>query len=148
MKKFRFSLDLVLSYKQQILDVLMGEHAEILARLHAQEDLIEALRRQYHDYNADYRERSAWGLPITEAMIAEANLRALEREIDNQLKRLDEIRAEEEQKREEVIEGKKDTSALEKLKEKKWKEHQKAEQKSEEAFIEEFVTTARLSAGQ
>jgi len=148
MKKFRFSLDMVLSYKQQILDVLMGEHAEVLQRLHAQEDLLEALWQQYRDYNADYRARGAYGLSITEAMIAEANLRSLEREIERQTDRLHELQAEEEAKREEVIEGKRDTASLEKLKDKKWKEYQKAEQKSEETFIEEFVATARLSAGQ
>ena len=31
MKKFKFSLDSVLSYKQQVLDALQGEHDDILA---------------------------------------------------------------------------------------------------------------------
>ena len=41
MKKFQFSLDSVLSFKQQVLDSLKSEHAEILAQVHAQEDVLE-----------------------------------------------------------------------------------------------------------
>ena len=41
MKKFKFALDTVLSYKQQVLGVLQGEHAEAVARVRAQEELLE-----------------------------------------------------------------------------------------------------------
>ena len=37
MKKFKFALDTVLSYKEQVLGVLQGEHAEAVARVRAQE---------------------------------------------------------------------------------------------------------------
>ena len=43
MKKFQFSLEKVLSYKQQRQDALRSEHAEILAQVHAQEALVESL---------------------------------------------------------------------------------------------------------
>ena len=33
MKKFKFALDTVLSYKKQVLDALRGEHAEALAKV-------------------------------------------------------------------------------------------------------------------
>ena len=41
MKKFKFSLDSVLSYKQQVLDALKGEHAAILMRVREQEERLE-----------------------------------------------------------------------------------------------------------
>ena len=44
MKKFKFALDTVLSYKQQVLGVRQGEHAEAAARVRAQEELLEKLR--------------------------------------------------------------------------------------------------------
>ena len=44
MKKFKFALDTVLSYKEQVLGVLQGEHAEAVARVRAQEELLEKLR--------------------------------------------------------------------------------------------------------
>ena len=51
-------------------------------------------------------------------------------------------------KRLEVVEAKKDTSSIEKLREKKLDSYNKAVQKSEELIIEEFVTTARVMAAQ
>ena len=47
MKKFKFSLDSVLSYKQQVLDSLKGEHAAILAQVRAKEAVVEGLEREY-----------------------------------------------------------------------------------------------------
>lgn len=67
----------------------------------------------------------------------------LENDIERETAKLAEIRKKEEAKREEVIEAKKETSSLEKLKDKKLELYQKAVQKSEETFIEEFVVSAR-----
>ena len=146
MKKFKFSLDTVLSYKQQVLEALQGEHALALAAVREQEALLENLWQEYRDYNAEYRRRAEEGLPLTEALMYQNGLRAAEQEIQRQTARLEELRAEEEKRREKVVEAKKDTSSIEKLKEKKLDDYHKAEAKSEEAFIEEFVSTMRVNA--
>ena len=146
MKKFKFSLDTVLSYKQQVLEALQGEHALALAAVREQETLLENLWQQYRDYNAEYRHRAEEGLPLTEALMYQNGLRAAEQEIQRETQRLEELRAEEEKRREQVIEAKKDTSSIEKLREKKLDAYHKAEAKSEEAFIEEFVSTMRVNA--
>lgn len=146
MKKFKFSLDTVLSYKQQVLEALQGEHALALAAVRGQEELLEELWQEYRDYNAEYRRRAEEGLPLTEALMYQNGLRAAEREIQQETAHLEELRAEEEKKREAVVEAKKDTSSIEKLKEKKLDAYHKAEAKSEEAFIEEFVSTVRVNA--
>ena len=146
MKKFKFSLDTVLSYKQQVLEALQGEHALALAAVREQEALLENLWKQYRDYNAEYRRRAEEGLPLTEALMYQNGLRAAEQEIQRETRRLEELRAEEEKRREKVIEAKKDTSSIEKLREKKLDAYHKAEAKSEEAFIEEFVSTMRVNA--
>lgn len=146
MKKFKFSLDTVLSYKQQVLEALQGEHALALAAVREQEALLERLWRQYRDYNAEYRQRAEEGLLLTEALMYQNGLRAAEREIQMETARLEELRAEEEKRREKVVEAKKDTSSIEKLKEKKLDDYHRAEAKSEEAFIEEFVSTMRVNA--
>mgnify|MGYP002509480044 CR=1 FL=1 len=146
MKKFKFSLDTVLSYKQQVLEALQGEHALALAAVRAQEELLEGIWRQYREYNAEYRRRAEEGLPLTEALMYQNGLRAGEQEIQRETQRLEELQAEEEKKREAVVEAKKDTSSIEKLKEKKLEAYHKAEAKSEEAFIEEFVSTVRVNA--
>ncbi len=146
MKKFKFSLDTVLSYKQQVLEALQGEHALALAAVRAQEELLEDLWQGYRDYNAEYRQRAEEGLPLTEALMYQNGLRAAEQEIQRETRQLEELQAEEEKKREAVVEAKKDTSSIEKLKEKKLDAYRRAEAKSEETFIEEFVSTMRVNA--
>ena len=146
MKKFKFSLDTVLVYKSQVLDALRGEHAVILAQVRAQEDVLEQVQRRYHDCNEEYRIRKAEGLTIMDATFYQSGLRALEMEIQKETRKLEELRRQEEKKREQVVEAKKDTSSLEKLKDKKLDQYQKAVQKSEEALIDEFVSAARINS--
>lgn len=144
MKKFKFPLDTVLSYKQQVLDALRGEHAAILAEVHAQEEWVEHLWQEYRAYSEEYRQRTAEGLVMTEALMYQTGLRSIEREIQRETEKLDALRAKEEAKRAEVVEAKKDTSSIEKLREKKLDAYHKEEAKSEEVFIEEFVSTMRV----
>ena len=147
MKKFKFALDTVLSYKQQVLGVLQGEHAEAAARVRAQEELLEKLWREYRDCNEDYRDRALEGMPVTEALMYQSALRAAEQEIQQETRRLEELEAEAEKRREAMVEAKKETSSIEKLKEHKLEDYHKAEQKAEEVLIDEFVSSARARAG-
>ena len=146
MKKFKFSLDSVLSYKQQVLDALKGEHAEILAQVHAQEDVLEAVWRQYRDCNEEYSQRKAEGMTITDALVYQNGLRVLERNIQRETDKLEELRRKEEQKRQEVVDAKIDTSSIEKLKEHKLEDYNKAVMKDEEKLIDEFVSSAQARA--
>lgn len=148
MKKFRFSLETVLDYKQEVLSALQTEHATILARVHAQEDLLEELENYYRDLDAEFTQRKLEGITILDAMQYEQYLRATERQIEEAAEILERLRAEAEAKRLEVVEAKKDTSSIEKLREKKLDSYNKAVQKSEELIIEEFVTTTRVMAAQ
>lgn len=145
MKKFKFSLDTVLDYKQQVLDALKGEHATILAQVREQENVLENVWQDYRSCNEEYRERKVTGLTIIEATFYQNGLRALEIDIQRETDRLSELQKQEEKKREEVVEAKKDTSSLEKLRGKKLDLYQKAVQKSEEQFIEEFVSATRVN---
>ena len=145
MKKFKFSLDTVLAYKQQILEALQGEHAAILAQVHQQEEVLEAVWQRYRSCNEEYRERKAEGLTIIDATLYQNGLRALEMEIQRETDKLEALRRKEEAKRSQVVEAKKDTSSLEKLKDKKLDLYQKEFQKAEERLIEEFISTTRAN---
>ena len=144
MKKFKFALDSVLSYKQQVLDALKGEHAAILAQVREQEDRLEAVWQDYRAYNEEYCQRKAEGISIADAMIYQSGLRALERDIQRETDRLQELRKQEEAKRQEMVEAKIDTSSIEKLKEHKLEDYNKAVQKAEENLIDEFVSSRRI----
>ena len=146
MKKFKFSLETVLAYKQQVLESLQTEHAAIIARVHAQEGLLETLWRNYEAYSAEYRTRCEEGIAVTDALACQANLRAREREIKEASEHLEQLRHEEEAKRMEVVEAKQETSSIEKLREKKLNTYNAAIAKSEEQFIEEFVSSRRSVA--
>lgn len=146
MKKFKFSLDSVLSYKEQVLESLQGEHAAILARVRDQEAVLEGVWQDYRDCNEEYRQRKAEGLSIADAMFYQNGLRVLESEIDRETRQLEELRRQEEAKRQEVVDAKIDTSSIEKLKEHKLEDYHKAVQKAEEALIDEFVSSARARA--
>lgn len=145
MKKFKFSLDTVLSYKQQVLDVLKGEHAAALAQVRDQEQVLEELWGQYQECNEEYRVRKAEGMTIMDATFYQSGLRALEQDIQRETEKLEKLRAKEEAKRNEMIEAKVDTSSLEKLKGKKLDLYQKAVEKDEEKLIDEFISAARVN---
>jgi len=146
MKKFTFSLDKVLDYKEQIFESAKTEHAEALANVHRQEDFLEKLWQDYRDYNDEFCENKLKGMMITEAMIFESGLRVMESEIQKATEHLAKLRDIEEAKRNAMVEAKRETATLEKLKEKKFEAYQKAVQKSEEAFIDEFVSSSRASS--
>ena len=146
MKKFKFSLDSVLSYKEQILESLQGEHAAIIAEVREQEEVLEAAWQEYRDCDAEYSRRKAEGITITDAMVYQNGLRVLERNIQRETDKLEQLRKKEEAKRQEVVNAKIDTSSIEKLKEKKLELYNKEAAKSEEVLIDEFVSSARARA--
>ena len=146
MKKFRFSLETVLDYKQQVLDALQKEHGVIMAQVKEQEEYLAGLEADYRDMDAEFCQRKLEGITILDAMRYEQYLRAMERQIQQAVYRLEELRRQEEAKRLEVVAAKQDTSSIEKLKGKKLDSYNKAVQKSEEAMIDEFVSTTRAMA--
>ena len=146
MKKFKFALETVLSYKQQVLDALEAEHAAAVAKVRAQEKILDAVWQEYRDCNAQYREKKAEGITITEAMIFESSLRSAELHIQRETDRLEKLQQEAEKKREEMVEAKIDTSSLEKLKDKKLEQYRKDEQKDQELLVDEFISSTRTAS--
>lgn len=147
MKKFRFSLETVLDYKQQALDAIRAEHGAILARVRAQEEVVDGLEGEHRQVDGEFSQRKLEGLTILDALNYEQYLRALEREIQAARQKLEHLRQQEEKKRAQVVEARKETATIEKLKEHKLEDYRKAAQKAEELQIEEFVSTTQAMAG-
>ena len=146
MKKFQFSLDTGLDYKQQVLTSLQSEHGAILLRVRQQEEVLEQTEHAHRELNEEFTRRRAEGISIKDALMLESGLRVLERDIDREAQKLLALQKQEEKKRDEVIEAKKETSSLEMLRDKKLEQYRKEEAKQDELFIEEIVTTARVMA--
>ncbi len=143
MKKFQFSLETVLDYKQQVLDSVQVEHGAIVAQVRQQEEVLLAAEERYKRTNLEFCEKKTTGLTIADAMGYEVGLRVLEQEIFRETLKLEELRQQEAAKREELVSCKVDTTSLEKLKEKKLAGYNKATVKSEELFIDELVSSTR-----
>ena len=146
MKKFSFPLETVLDYKNQALDALRMEHGAILAQVRAQEKVIEDLETEYRQSDADFTQRKLEGINILDAMSYETYLRSLERKLQEEYRKLERLQKREEEKRAQVVEARKETATIEKLKEHKLEDYRRAEQKEEEKRIEEFVSNTRAMA--
>lgn len=146
MKKFFFSLDTVLSYKEQVLDGLKAEHVRILMKVRECENVIERMEAEHRRCAIEFRDSKMKGMKISDIHTYEHYLEALGIKIRKKYEELEKLKVQEEAKRSEVVEAKKETSSIDKLKEKKFKEYEKEVQKEEEQFIEEFVTTKRAMA--
>lgn len=147
MKRFQFSLETVLDYKQQVLSALQTEHALLLGQLRAQEEVLRGLEEQYRTTDTQFSQQKMEGIAMGAALGYERYLRVMEHKIQEELRQLERLKRQEEDKRGQVVAARQDTSSLEKLREKKLESYHKAVQKGEEAMIEEMVSAARVMAG-
>lgn len=143
MKKFYFALDTVLNYKEQVLENLQGEHARIIAERVECERGIEALEQEQQDCMDELEEKKLRGISINDMQTYDRFLTSLRRKIERERQRLAEILIREERKREQVVEARKETASITKLKEKKRAQYDKEVQKADEQFIDEFVSNKR-----
>ncbi|MFT4005471.1 MAG: flagellar export protein FliJ [Lacrimispora sp.] len=140
MKKFSFPLDTVLNYKDQVLDNLKNEHAQILAKVAQQEKWINTLADQRSSACIRFQEEIRNGIAINVMREYESYITYMQQKILAEQGILQRLKRREEQKRAEVVEARKETASIEKLKEKKLVQYNKDVLRSEELFIEEFVS--------
>ncbi len=136
MKRFKYRLETVLDYKNQILDNLKTEHA---VNVNRKQEEIKGLHNELTGFENEFDRAKETGIAIENYRLFDMCIGRMEEIIDQEKERLKVLRKQEEEKKQQVITAKVDTSKFEKLKEKKLKEYQKEEAKADEAFIEEFV---------
>ena len=146
MKKFQFSLESVLGYKQQVLESLQNEHAILIQKMRQQEERLRQMEESYRAWNEEFRQAEMEGITVAEVMGYESGLRFWEKEIAQQRQTVLQCQQEVEQKRRQVVAARQETASLEKLREKKQEEYRKAVQKGEELFIEEVVAAQKAMA--
>lgn len=144
MKQFQYRLETVLAYKTQVLDNLKIEHAALLQNVNRKQEEIRILNRDLAGMEDDFDRTKEQGATIQHYRLFDMRIGRMEEIIDEENERLKVLKKQEDDKKQEVISAKVDTSKFEKLKDKKYEEYQKAVAKADEAFIEEFVSnTAR-----
>lgn len=145
MKKFHFSLDTVLGYKQQVLDNLRAEHAAAVKKVTEEEAIIADLNYRHQELNAAFRMEEQEGMTIAQAKSYEVGLRALEKQVQVETERLRVLEREAEKRRILVVTARQETASLEKLREQKLDGYHKTIQKMDEQFIDELVSAARVT---
>lgn len=144
MKQFQYRLETVLAYKTQVLDNLKVEHAALLQNVNRKQEEIRILNQDLAGMEDDFDRTKEQGATIEHYRLFDMRIGRMEEIIDEENERLKVLKKQEDDKKQEVISAKVDTSKFEKLKDKKYEEYQKAVAKADEAFIEEFVSnTAR-----
>ena len=145
MAKFNFSLQKIMNFKQQRLDVSMSELQNLQVALTNCENEIIATNEEYDNVGRDLDEKSQLGITPSEVITYNAYLHSLIKKANQlQTKKMN-IQSAIETKKVEVVEFKTDLKGLEKVKDKQYKEYQKGEQKKAEQTIEEFVVQQGIS---
>ena len=140
MKKFKFSLETVLSYKEQIENNLRTEHAAALKQVMQQEQKIEELKAKETKTREELNDYRSGGFKVLEIQTFEKYLSYLKGEINREMMVLAGLKRKEEEKRREFLQARTETKSITKLKEKRLEEYHKLESKLEELNIEEFIS--------
>ena len=144
MKRFKYRLETVLDYKTQVLDNLKTEHAVIIQKVNRKQEEILGLHRELTGFESEFDRAKEEGATIENYRLFDMCIGRMEEMIDEEKGRLKVLKRQEDEKKQEVITAKVDTSKFEKLKDKKLKEYQKAVMKADEVFVEEFVSNTAL----
>ena len=143
MRRFHFQLEKVLDYKNQILDNLVGEEAAIMAKIREEEGIRTGLDKEYEDCCKILNEKQKNGMDAMIMHIYENYLDILGFRIRNARQDLELLQRHEEMKRQQLLEAKKESTSLEKLKERRLEEYQIGFQKQMEKEIEEYISNNR-----
>lgn len=144
MKKFSFSLQKVLEIKEQILENYKIELSSLNSSLISLDLDIKNLNEQFFNINKEFIEKSSNSISVGEMAYYKLLMSSILRQIDNKKESKKIIQKKIEAKRQEIIVVNQEISSLDKLKEKELEKYNQAVMRSEEIFIEEFVSNKSM----
>ena len=148
MKKFKFSLQKLLEYKEQLLD---GEK-NLLNLLQHERNLLDkhihSLKNMYNISRSDFKSISEKGATILQLQVQQDKIRDIQRKIEEAIKNLSLQDKKIEQQTKVIVSLNTEISSLNKLKEKQLAEYNYKVQKADELLIEEFVSNTTASGSQ
>lgn len=146
MKKFKFTLDKLLDYKDQLLEKEKNDLAALnLSMAEAVElkiKLIDEMKQKQDEFNR----KAARGVSPMEMSVFNAYHNTLRLRIEDQQKVIEELERDVERQTGVVTEASKEVTSLEKLKDKQLEDYRFRAAKAEESFIEEYVNGAAVRA--
>ncbi|MGN0700916.1 MAG: flagellar export protein FliJ [Oscillospiraceae bacterium] len=146
MKKFRFSLEKLKDFREQELDRQKNTLAALQAELRGVLDEIEELKKQLAVQDAELTKVSTAGASAYDIALRKRYIVTIQADIH--LKEQQAARKQNDINRQldVVVEATKDVRTMEKLEEKQLEEYKFLENKENEQFIEEFVSTQSARA--
>lgn len=140
MAKFKFSLKSVEKYRNIILDEAKGRYAKAVADSEKQLERIDNLKHELSIQNEELNLRNSQGISILELQGYKTYMKILENNIKDEEYKLKTLRKIEQKRRFEMVAAKTDAMSIEKLKEKRWEEYLKEEEKRQQDATLEFVS--------
>lgn len=139
MKKFAFTLEKVLGFKNQTLDLLKSQLSAIQHELNLIEERIVELGQTFDKVNSELVENMVLGITSADISVYKVYLNntsaQIRKEEDKKTLTLEKIR----KKQQEIIKANIEIASLEKLKERQLEEYRKAVQKADEIELNEFI---------
>lgn len=138
MKKFTFSLEKVLSYRNQIVDVLKNELSTLMHELDQLDKKIDKLHSLFSDTNAKLVERMAEGVSAGDIAVYKLYLGDITGEVKKKQRDKQVLQKRIELKQAEIIAANVEIASLDKLKEKQLEEYRVVDMKAQELELNEF----------
>ncbi len=140
MAKFKFSLKSVEKYRNVLLDEAKGRYAKAVADSEQQVERINKLKDELKMQNEELNLKNSQGISILELQGYKTYMKILENSIKDEEYKLKTLRKIEQKRRWEMIGAKTEAMSIEKLKEKRWEEYLKEEEKRQQEATLEFVS--------
>lgn len=147
MKKFQFTLQKLMDFREQELDRQKNTLSALRGELVKIEEATAELRRKVYSESEELERVCTSGAQAYEISMRKRYIVTLQQEIHLKEQQAIEKQAEIEKQLGIVVEATKDVKTLEKLEEKQLEEYKALETKENEQFIEEFVSGAAIRNG-
>lgn len=147
MKKFQFTLQKLMDFREQELDRQKNTLSALRGELVKIEEAAAELRRKVYSESEELERVCTSGAQAYEISMRKRYIVTLQQEIHLKEQQAVEKQAEIEKQLGIVVEATKDVKTLEKLEEKQLEEYKALETKENEQFIEEFVSGAAIRNG-
>lgn len=147
MKKFQFTLQKLMDFREQELDRQKNTLSALRGELVKIEEATADLRRKVYSESVELERICTQGAQAYEISVRKRYIVTLQQEIHQKEAQAVQKKAEIEAQLGVVVEATKDVKTLEKLEEKQLEEYKALETKENEQFIEEFVSNASARGG-
>ena len=139
MKRFEFSLNKLMNYKQQVLDREKNDLAHLRRQQQQLMDEKQELEERLRSSNEEFCEKSGVGMNVIQITMFKSYHQSLTQQINDLQSSIVEMEVKVQNQLNNVIEATKEVSSLEKLEDRQLEDYKFRSAKEEERFISEYV---------